>query len=122
MAGDQTPEWMTRDKLSPRHKAPGRPVPPIPARLAGANMKKPVDRVVSEKFEQDFSALIECCVKDDEYDITCRIHDCMDEGKISPPQAHRLLRTLFHKFDGGPGMCRVDQDGNVHELHRWGAA
>lgn len=115
-------EWMVRQGLSQKDKQTGRPVPPIPARLMGADMKKPIDREVAEKFARDFEALIDGCGQEDEYDITCRIHDCMDEGKISPPQAERLLKTLFRKFDGGPGMCRIDRDGNIHELHPAGRA
>ena len=121
MSDDKSHQWMVDQGVSPRHKQAGRVVPPIPASLAGASMRQPIDREAAERFEKDFMALIECSGVDSEYDINARILDYMDESKITPSQAHKLLKMLFHKADGGAGMCRVDRDGNVHAMNQWEA-
>ena len=103
-------EWAGRKPVLARA---GRPMPEVPQDLRNANMKKPIDQKASQKMEADFEVLIDGCDQADEYATQCRILDSMDAGRISPPQANKLLKRLFRKFDGGHGMCRIDRDGNV---------
>jgi hypothetical protein len=116
MAEDAAPEWMIAEKVSPKQKPVGRPVPPIPPHLKGASMTKPVDAASAARIESDFSDLIQASSAADEFDIHSRILDCMDENRISPVQANRLLKSLFHLVDGGPGMLRITKEGEVERM------
>jgi hypothetical protein len=103
-------EWKGR---KPVWRQSGRSVPSIPAKFNGADMRKPVDPLAAQRLFDEFAILIDSCGQIDEQDTNVRILDAMDAGRISPPQAEKLLKRLFRKFDGGPGMCRIDSDGNV---------
>ena len=91
----------------------GRAVPDIPERLKGCDMRKPVDPETSQRLFDEFVSLITSGGPDDEKDTHCRIMDAMDAVRISPAQAEKLLKKLFRSIDGGPGMCRIDREGNA---------
>jgi hypothetical protein len=109
--------WMSWDGpwqgSKPVWRQSGRDVPDIPERLKGCDMKKPVDPSSSQRLFDEFASVIAAGGPSDEKDTHCRIMDAMDAGRISPPQAEKLLRKLFRSIDGGPGMCRIDREGNV---------
>jgi len=109
--------WMTWDGpwkgSKPVWRQRGRAVPDIPERLKGCDMRKPVDPETSQRLFDEFASLIAGGGPDDEKDTLGRIMDAMDAVRISPPQAEKLLKKLFRSIDGGPGMCRIDREGNV---------
>ena len=103
-------EWKGR---KPVWRQSGRPVQDIPAKLRGADMRRPVDPLEAQRLFDEFAMLIDSCCESNEQDTIARILDAMDAVRISPPQAEKLLRRLFRKLDGWAGMCRIDRDGNV---------
>lgn len=109
--------WMSWDGpwkgSKPVWRQRGRAVPGIPERLKGCDMRKPVDPSSSQRLFDEFASVIAGGGPGDENDTHCRIMDAMDAGRISPPQAEKLLKKLFRSIDGGLGMCRIDRDGNV---------
>jgi hypothetical protein len=94
-------------------------VPPISGSIT---VQKEIDPIAASRLEQDFVLVIESCRPEDEYDLNQRILDAMTANRLSSRQAMNLLGSLFAKLDGGPGMNRIDADGNAVPYRRWGAA
>lgn len=116
---EDVPQWLQEIGRRPRPRETGRPVPPISGSVA---VQKELDANAAARLEQDFRAVIDSCQPEDEYDLNGRILDAMTANRITSRQALGLLGALFAKFDGGPGMSRIDADGNPQPFSRWGAA
>jgi hypothetical protein len=116
---DDLPQWLQEIGRRPRPHNTGRPVPPISGSIT---VQKELDQNAATRLEQDFRVVIESCGPEDEYDLNQRILDAMTANRLSSRQAMNLLSSLFSKFDGGPGLNRIDANGNPVPYHRWGAA
>lgn len=119
MTSDDVAQWLQDIGRRAKPHETGRPVPPISGAIT---VQKDLDTNAAARLEQDFRTVIESCGPEDEYDLNGRILDAMTANRLSSRQAMNLLGSLFAKFDGGPGMNRIDADGNPVPFHRWGAA
>jgi hypothetical protein len=116
---DNQPQWLNEIGRRAQVRVTGRPVPPISGSVSVA---KELDEKAAAVLEQDFRTVIDQCDERDEVDVNGRILDAMTANRLSSKQAVRLLRALFKKIDGGPGFQRVDDQGELHDVNRWGAA
>lgn len=116
---NDVPQWLQDIGRSPSKHQLGRQVPPISRSIT---VQRELDAKESSRLDQDFRTVIELCTQEDEYELNGRILDAMTANRISSRQAMNLLGELFAKLDGGPGMNRIDSEGNPIPYRRWGAA
>lgn len=116
---EDVPQWLKDIGRRARPHTTGRPVPPISGSIT---VQKELNATDATRLEQDFLTVIDSCVPEDEYELNGRILDAMTGNRLSSRQAMSLLGALYAKFDGGPGMSRIDATGNPVPFHRWGAA
>lgn len=119
MSTEELPKWLQEIGRSPRPQSAGRPVPAIPH---GMKREPELDEHAAAKLERDYRFVIESCSQEEEQQLNAKMLDAMTANRLSSKQALQLLRSLFAKFDGGIGMCRIDAEGNPQPLNRWGAA
>jgi hypothetical protein len=119
MSSEQVAPWLAEIGRRAQVRQTGRPVPPI---TQGLNVAKELDERSAAKLEEDFRDAIRSSEPEDEYDLNSRILDAVTCNRLSSKQGVRLLRMLFGRNDGTPGFQRIDEQGEMHDVNRWGAA